>query len=140
MKGAGLSGSCSGRTRAAMPLQAMGLWSRAVAKLEDNSHVQYPDCASLHPDYMTDCPALCCRAAPLSPSRSTAACWAKRSADQTADSEFTVPGGMMDRDDIGHPLNVGKSFNSFLPMRTSCAIGWTGCCTVAVRDWSWATP
>jgi succinate dehydrogenase/fumarate reductase flavoprotein subunit len=86
----------------------------AVAKLEDNSHVQY-QVRQLHPDYMTELPGSVLRGRAIEPKPFDGRLLGKAlKLIRPPIPEFTVLGGMMvDRDDIGHLLNVGKSFKSF---------------------------
>ena len=86
----------------------------AVAKLEDNSHVQY-QVRPLHPDYMTELPGSVLRGRAIEPKPFDGRLLGKAlKLIRPPIPEFTVLGGMMvDRDDIGHLLNVGKSFKSF---------------------------
>ncbi len=87
---------------------------KAVAKLEENSHVQY-QVRPLHPDYMTELPGSVLRGRAIEPKPFDGRRLGRMlRLIRPPIPEFTVLGGMMvDRDDIGHLLNVSKSLRSF---------------------------
>jgi len=87
---------------------------KAVAKLEGGSHVQY-QVRQLHPDYMTELPGSVLRGRAIEPKPFDGRLLGRAlKLIRPPIPEFTVLGGMMvDRDDIGHLLNVRKSFKSF---------------------------
>ncbi|WP_044042353.1 FAD-dependent oxidoreductase [Caballeronia insecticola] len=102
------------RSDAAMRRAFLEAGPRAVAHLEANSDVKYR-ARPFHPDYLSEIEGSTLRGRALEPlpfdGRKLGRAFALI---RPPIPEFTVLGGMMvDRDDVGHLLNMTKSFASF---------------------------
>lgn len=102
------------RTSAALRLAFLNNGAKAVAHIEANSHVKY-QCRQFHPDYMSELEGSRLRGRAIEPipfdGRKLSPAL---SLVRPPIPEFTVLGGMMvDRDDIGHLLNITKRWASF---------------------------
>ncbi|WP_233856899.1 FAD-dependent oxidoreductase [Paraburkholderia sp. HD33-4] len=86
---------------------------RAVAQIEANSHVKYR-ARPFHPDYLSELEGSTLRGRALEPLAFDGRQLGRHFAlIRPPIPEFTVLGGMMvDRDDVGHLLNMTKSFKS----------------------------
>ncbi|SAK73206.1 3-oxosteroid 1-dehydrogenase [Caballeronia temeraria] len=109
-----LDRAVGGRSSAAMRRAFLDAGPKAVAHIEANSDVKYR-ARPFHPDYLSEIEGSTLRGRALEPlpfdGRKLGRAF---SLIRPPIPEFTVLGGMMvDRDDVGHLLNMTKSFASF---------------------------